>query len=206
MTPAQLCQRFLPIGEDSAASFDEHERSRDEPFDQRPQDQVPALLIPDHQSAHEYLEVRHVDLGLVIHHRTDTGRYFSFRGTAPRPSAETREPRRWTGSTGPDLLSGSTNSIFPLSVHPNVWPVVADSTCGCQGESAAGSSKRMFPSFASVGLGSQPFDLLFLAGDVSQALLEAGDLAEPLHPPGLPEALAGVGLDLQPISVSNHNQ
>jgi hypothetical protein len=45
-------------------------------------------------------------------------------------------------------------------------------------------------------LGSQTFGLLFLVGDVPQALLQAGDLAEPLHPLGLSQALAGVGLDL----------
>ncbi|MFJ5927730.1 hypothetical protein ACIQF6_34565 [Kitasatospora sp. NPDC092948] len=39
--------------------------------------------------------------------------------------------------------------------------------------------------------------MLLLVGDVPQALLEAGDLTEPLHPLDLREALAGVGLDLQ---------
>lgn len=39
--------------------------------------------------------------------------------------------------------------------------------------------------------------LLFLVGDVPQALLQAGDLAEPLHPLALSQALAGVGLDFQ---------
>lgn len=50
---------------------------------------------------------------------------------------------------------------------------------------------------AVTGLGPKAFDLLFLVGDVPQALLQAGDLAEPLHPLGLSQALAGVGLDLQ---------
>jgi hypothetical protein len=49
----------------------------------------------------------------------------------------------------------------------------------------------------SAGLGSQAFGLLFLVGDVPQALLQAGDLAEPLHPLDLSQALAGVGLDFQ---------
>ncbi|MEW2078912.1 hypothetical protein AB0941_35885 [Streptomyces sp. NPDC013433] len=47
-------------------------------------------------------------------------------------------------------------------------------------------------------MSSQPFGLLFLVGDVPQALLQPGDLTEPLHPLGLSsEALAGVGFDLQ---------
>lgn len=52
-------------------------------------------------------------------------------------------------------------------------------------------------SLAAVCLGSQSFSLLFLVGDVPQALLQSGDLTEPLHPLGLPETLTGVGLDLQ---------
>ncbi|MFF3336263.1 hypothetical protein ACFYWX_43305 [Streptomyces sp. NPDC002888] len=44
---------------------------------------------------------------------------------------------------------------------------------------------------------SQSLDLLFLGGDVSQALLQTGDFAEPLHPLGFPETFAGVALDLQ---------
>jgi hypothetical protein len=46
-------------------------------------------------------------------------------------------------------------------------------------------------------LGSQAFGLLFLVSNVPQALLQAGDLAEPLHPLGLSQAPAGVGLDFQ---------
>ncbi|WP_157467291.1 hypothetical protein [Frankia sp. QA3] len=46
-------------------------------------------------------------------------------------------------------------------------------------------------------MGSHPLGLLFLVGEVSQALPQAGGLAKPLHSLGLPESLAGVGLDLQ---------
>ncbi|MER7179441.1 hypothetical protein ABT404_08140 [Streptomyces hyaluromycini] len=53
------------------------------------------------------------------------------------------------------------------------------------------------PVLPSVCLGSQAFGLLFLVGDVPQALLQAGDLTKPPHPLGLSEALAVAGLDLQ---------
>ncbi|MFF1784875.1 hypothetical protein ACFVX9_00210 [Kitasatospora sp. NPDC058243] len=46
------------------------------------------------------------------------------------------------------------------------------------------------------GLDSQLFDLTLLVSNVPQALLQAGEFAEPLHPLGLPEA-AGVDLDLE---------
>jgi len=58
-------------------------------------------------------------------------------------------------------------------------------------------TKGRNPVLTLADLGSQTFGLPFLIGDVPQTLLQAGDLTEPLHPLGLSEALAGVGLDLQ---------
>jgi hypothetical protein len=59
------------------------------------------------------------------------------------------------------------------------------------------SPERILSDFALISLLSYSCDLLFLGGDVPQALLQSGDFAEPLHPLGFPETFAGVGLDLQ---------
>jgi len=51
--------------------------------------------------------------------------------------------------------------------------------------------------FALLGLPPQAVGLLLPLGDVPQALLQGGNLAQPLHPMGLLEPLMSVRLDLQ---------
>jgi hypothetical protein len=43
---------------------------------------------------------------------------------------------------------------------------------------------------------SEAFGLALLVGDVAQAVLKAGDLAEPLHLVGFLEPFQGIDLDL----------
>ncbi len=59
------------------------------------------------------------------------------------------------------------------------------------------SAKRAWNGCTVVGLFLKSFGLTLLVGDVAQAFLEGGDLAEPLHATGFVEPLVGVGLDLQ---------
>ncbi|MEU4898179.1 hypothetical protein AB0G53_38635 [Streptomyces sp. NPDC021722] len=48
-----------------------------------------------------------------------------------------------------------------------------------------------------VGLPPKAVGLFLVVGDVPQALLQGGNLAQPLHPAGLLGPFPGVGFDLQ---------